>query len=66
MLETILGILAIFGGLVLIGWIVTFARVRMGYVKHGQEAIEEYFNNVLFALLMTGFLLILSIENWIG
>lgn len=66
MLEIILGILAVFGVLVLIGWAVTLIRVRMGYVRHGQEAIEEYFNDVGFALLMTGFLILLSLESWIG
>lgn len=66
MFEIILGILAVFGVLVLTGWTITLIRVRMGYVRRGQEAIEEYFNNVGFALLMTGFLVLLSLESWIG
>lgn len=66
MIETILGLLAIFEGLVLISWIVTLIRVRMGYLEHGQEAIEEYLGGVKLALLMTGFLVLLSLESWIG
>ena len=66
MFTVILGILALFIGLVLMGWVVTLIRVRLGFVKHGQEAIEEYCNTAIFALLMTGFLCLLSIESWIG
>ena len=66
MFTVILGVLALFIGLVLMGWVVTLVRVRMGFVKHGQEAIEEYYNTVMFALLMTGFLCLVSLESWIG
>ena len=66
MFTAILGVLVFFVVLVLIGWILTLIRVRMGFVKHGEEAIEEYCNTVVFALLMTGFICLLSIESWIG
>ena len=66
MFTVILGILAFFVGLVLMGWVVTLVRVRMGFVKHGQEAIEEYFGTVAFALLMTIFMCLISLEGWIG
>ena len=66
MFTTILGFLAFFVGLTLLGWVLTLIRVKIGHVKHGQEAIEEYFNSVEFALLITGLLVLLGFENWIG
>lgn len=66
MFTVILGILAFFIGLVLMGWVVTLIRVKMGFVKHGEEAIEEYCGTVAFALLMTIFMCLISIEGWIG
>ena len=66
MIKTILGFLVFFVGLTLLGWVLTLIRVKMGHVKHGQQAIEEYFNSVEFALLMTGLLILLGFENWIG
>ena len=66
MIKTILGFLVFFIGLTLLGWVLTLIRVKMGFVKKGQEAIEEYFNSVEFALLMTGLLILLGFENWIG
>ena len=66
MFATVLGFLVLFVGLVLTGWILTLIRVKKGFVKRGQEAIEEYFNSIEFALLMTGFIFLLSLESWIG
>lgn len=66
MITTILGFLAFFVGLTLLGWVLTLIRVKMGFVKRGQQAIEEYFNNVEFALLITGLLILLGFEGWIG
>ena len=66
MIKTILGFLVFFVGLTLLGWVLTLIRVKMGLVKKGQQAIEEYFNSVEFALLITGLLVLLGFENWIG
>lgn len=66
MIKTILGFLVFFVGLTLLGWVLTLIRVKMGFVKKGQPVVEEYFNSVEFALLMTGLLILLGFENWIG
>ena len=66
MIKTILGFLVFFVGLTLLGWVLTLIRVKIGFVKRGQKAIEEYFNSVEFALLITGLLILLGFENWIG
>ena len=66
MVKTILGFLVFFVGLTLLGWVLTLIRVKIGFVKKGQPVVEEYFNSVEFALLMTGLLVLLGFENWIG
>ena len=65
-MTVILWILVIFASITLLGWFITLVKVRMGKIEHGQEAIEEYQDNVRLALLLTGFLLVLSIASWIG
>ena len=65
-MEIILWLFIIFVSITLLGWFITLVKVRTGKIKHGYEAIEEYWDNVRLALLLTGFLLLLSIESWIG
>lgn len=65
-MRTLLGLVLFFITTTLLGWAITLIRVRLGHVKHGQQAIEEYWGNVEFAVFMTFFLVILGLESWIG
>ena len=66
MFTTILGFLAFFVGVVFAGWVLTLIRVRLGLIKRGQQAREEYFDSIGFAFFMTVFIFLLGLENLMG